>query len=178
MSNIVILQLPVHSRAPRELSDNERNALVRSLQNIASDQYYPLSRLLKRFATMVRDYPLEEVTLKDLSPKGFMMSVDYPTYGLHWVFRLEGHSGPPVGQPVTQVDLLTRLQDAVKGLGVSMYAARFSSRFLNDLGETVLLETIDQDVQGVVVSGCIQSTPFAPSGKHQFTPYLMTLTRL
>lgn len=178
MSNVYTLPRPVAPRRDRELTNNERDLLIRSINNIAADQYYPLSRLLMRLGGIVRDYPVEEVTLKDLAPRGYMFSADYPTYGLHWVFRLEGHTGPSFGQPVTQLDLLSPLQKGVQGLMVSQFAARFCYRFLHELGDTLRVDVIHSDDRGVVVTGCIQSTPFAPSGKYQYTPFEMTLTKM
>lgn len=178
MSNVYPLRRPEQPQPPRELSDEERDGVVRSLRKIAAVQYYPLNRLLMRLAAVVRDYPLEEVTLKDLAPAGYMMSVDYPTYGLHWVFRLEGTLGPVKGCPVKQLDLLTSLQKGVKALGFSTQSARFSYRFLEELGGVLRIETVDYDHKGVVVSGCIQAMPFATEGLDPFLPFRMTLTRL
>lgn len=178
MSNVYALPKPVSPRPPRELTNNERDQLTRGIQKIAADQYYPLSRLLMRLAVVVRDYPLEEVTLKDLAPKGYMLSVDYPVYGLHWVFRLEGEPGPMRGTPVTDLDLLASLQKGAQALGSSQYGVRFCNRFLNDLGETARVESITHDSQVMVVAGCIQATPFALNGKYQHLPFRMILSRL
>lgn len=179
MTNVFTFPRPdtVHP-VPTPMSDAERDAVIRSIQKIAEHQPYPLSRLLSRMAVTVRDYPLEDVTLKDLTPKGFLISANYPNYGTHWVFRLEGHPTPRMGMPATSMDLLTPLIDGAKKMGISAHSTRFAFRYLRDLEEVVYVESIESSDEAIIVTGSVLTTIFARLEDRHYTPFSMTLTKV
>ncbi len=160
------------------MSDLERMSMVRHLGNLAQDHPYPLSRVLNGMSVLVRDYNLEDVTLKDLTPTGYMISANYPTYGIRWIFRLEGRTVMGCPQDIPENDLLALIQRGVRGLGLGEHSARFGFRYVRDLGSTACVDSVQSDDTNVIVQGFIQTLAGDQRDQKEYRPFTMIFSKL
>lgn len=178
MSNIVPFTRP--KTAPTEskpMTEAERTALQHSLGRLAHSHPFPLSTLLNKLAITVRDYPLEDVALKDLAPKGFALTANYPNFGLHWVFRIDEKIDRRKGLPMADDILMGMIQRGSKMLCDTTYGARFAYRFLVDLGKVVQVSHVEFGDGSMTVSGQIQHDEFPINAIRRYRQFQMTLTR-
>lgn len=162
----------------RPMSDRERETLGSSIRKISLDQPHPLSRILTVFSISVRDYPIEDVVLKDLGKSGYVITASYPNHNLHWVFRLESSISLPTNVGLTPEDLFKEFEDGLVQIGSSSHAARFPYRFLLALDKYIVLKCIERDENCLIVSGFIRVSEIGPLTTRPYLPFKMTMTLL
>lgn len=160
------------------MSDGERRSLSVMLGRLAQDSQYPMNMLFRALAITVRDYNLEDVQLKDLSPKGYVIGANYPNFGLHWVFRIHADMFNAKGSLMKIDDVCQILNRYSKSYANTEFAGRFAYRFLADLGKHIRVTSVTAHGESVVVAGQIQHEqfPWDPSNCH-YHSFEMSLTR-
>lgn len=178
MNNVVAFPVPNLTGWPQQtMSERERKLLVRTIEYGASELTYPLNRILPCFAEMVRDYPMEDVVLKDLHPCGYLLSCSYPSYGLHWMLRVEGRPQErcDATYPVSEVQGV--VERAVEAMNCQPRVATFLQRFMEGIREWTLCQSSVWDGRVLVISGLMRASLFDYGGPDPHVPFTMVLSK-
>ncbi len=163
----------------KPMTDGERRSVEVALGRMARSYPFPLSRLFGALASIVRDYNVEDVSYKDLHPKGYVLSANYPTFGLRWVFRLHEdiHTARGENHSIDEVRLFLNRES--KRFSTTEFAGRFAYRFLDMLGDTIRVDRLIEQQTGssVTVVGQIKNEQFQFSNKPTYHSFQMTLER-
>ncbi len=167
---------PVPS-AGKPMSDGERRSVEVALGRMGRAYPYPLSKLFGALATIVRDYNLEDVSYKDLHPKGYVLSANYPNFGLRWVFRLHEDVRPVEGPLISIDEVRLFMNRESKRYASTEFAGRFAYRFLEMLGEHVRVNYLNAQGCYITVVGQIRHEQFPWGSGPHYHPFQMTLER-
>ncbi|WJJ55109.1 hypothetical protein [Xanthomonas phage RTH11] len=161
MENVIPFHPAVKNMPSTEpMTDGERRSLTVMLGRLAHDSPFPMNMVLRALAVTVRDYNLEDVQLKDLAPKGYVISANYPNFGLHWIFRLHADLWMAKGSPMSIDDVRQILNRHSKSFASTEFAGRFAYRFLDDLSKHLRITSVSAHGESVVVAGQIQHEQF------------------
>lgn len=159
------------------MTDGERRSLEVALGRMARSYPYPLGRLFEALASIVRDYNLEDVAYKDLHPKGYVISANYPNFGLRWVFRMHNDLHTARGTSFTIDELRLFLNSQSKRYATSEFAGRFAYRFLDMLGDNIRIDRMEEQGCSVSITGQIKNEQFQFSSMPNYHSFQMTLER-
>lgn len=160
------------------MTEDERDHLINHVSRIGHEQHFPLSKILGRAALTLRDYPIEDLALKDLSPSGYLITATYPNHKLGWAFRLEAARKHQLRAGLDNETLYQRLQEGVTALGAVGHSARFSYRFIHDLGDVISAESVEVIDGGVLTQGFVQANQFGQPDHQIYHPFKMILRKL
>lgn len=178
MDNVVLFPHPNLSDWPdSSMSDHERELMVRTLRSIGSELTYPLNQILPRFSQMVQNYPVEDIIIKSLQPCGYLMSCNYAPYGLHWMLRLEGSVRQGATDAYGEPDIVSMLARSALAMGLPVRAYHFVQRFMLDLNQILLCDSIVSENRITVITGTAHASVFDHGGPDPYVPFTMVLTK-
>ncbi|QVD49348.1 hypothetical protein LUCX_278 [Xanthomonas phage vB_XciM_LucasX] len=161
------------------MSETERLTVSRSLSHLSHEHDFPFSRLYECLGQSVLEFPLEEVQLKDLAPKGWVFVAINPNYRLRWVFRIFELQVLPCGFVMALPEVEERGGNYCAERGVSRQAMRFPIRFMSQLKETLHISDmrIDSDFFDLEIEGLIKADHLGLTGDRPRYPFVLSGTR-